>query len=240
MVFMSTSSDRDLPQPPWSSLRERPPARPPITRESIVDAALRIVDAEGLDALSMRHIGTELHCQASALYAHVSGKPELLQLLIDHVVGEVEVPDPDPERWQEQIKDVMRGYRAVLIAHGDLAGASLANIPTGHNTMLATDRMIAILLAGGLPNEVVAYAIDVLPQFVTVSSYEYGLFARRLQTDPEYFDRLNEYFASLPAERFPNIHRLLPQLAAPDDSPEQRFEFGLDMLVRGIAAMAVA
>jgi AcrR family transcriptional regulator len=237
MVFMSTPSG--LPQPPWSSLRERRPARPPITRDSIVDAALRIVDADGLDALSMRRIGNELRCQASALYAHVSGKPELLQLLIDRMAGEVDVPDPDPERWQEQIKDVMRAFRLVLLRHGDLAGASLANIPTGHNTMLATDRMIAILLAGRLPKQVVAYAIDVLPQFVTVSAYEHSLFARRLQTDPEYFDRLNEYFASLPPERFPNVHAILPQLAAPEDSPEDRFEFGLDMLVRGIAATAV-
>ena len=149
------------------------------------------------------------------------------------------VPDPDPERWQEQIKDVMRAFRVVLLKHGDLAGASLANIPTGHNTMIAIDRMIAILLAGGLPKQVVAYAIDVLPQFVTVSAYEHSLFARRLEQEPEYFERLNGYFASLPPERFPHVHAVLPQINPPDDSPEDRFEFGLDMLVRGIAATAV-
>ena len=117
----------------------------------IVDAALKVVDADGLDALSMRRLAEELGCQASALYAHVSGKPELLQLLIDRVAGEVQIPDPDPARWQEQLKETMRETYRVFIAHRDLASAALANIPTGHNALIAMDRTLAILRAGGVP-----------------------------------------------------------------------------------------
>jgi len=233
MVFVS-----NLPEPPWSSHVARRPARAPLTREGITAAALAIVDAEGLDALSMRRLAEQLGCGPSALYGHVSGKDELLHMLIDHVAGEVEVPDPDPERWQEQLKDVMRATRNVFVAHRDLAGASIANIPTGPNVVRVVDRLLALLLAGGLSRQVAAYAADLLPQFVTASAYEWSRFEQRMEHEPEYFERLHAYYEALPADRFPVVADLLVELMAPDEEDDARFEFGLDVIVRGLAALA--
>jgi AcrR family transcriptional regulator len=230
MVFVSSA---ELPHPPWSSLRGKAPARAPLSRDAIADAALAIVDAEGLDGLSMRRLAEELGTGPASLYAHVSGKPELLQLLIDRVAGEIEAPEPDPERWQEQLKEYARAIRRALMAHRDLAGASLANIPTGPNAIRSIDGLLALLRAGGLPDRVVAYAADLLPQFVTVDAYESSLFERR---GPEYFDEIAEYFAALPAERFPNVAALVPELMS--GGGDERFEFGLDVFVRGLATMA--
>ncbi|HTR33200.1 MAG TPA: TetR/AcrR family transcriptional regulator C-terminal domain-containing protein [Gaiellaceae bacterium] len=227
-----------LPEPPWSSRKTARPARPAITREAITGAALRIVDAEGLEALSMRRLADQLGCQASALYGHVSGKSEVLQLLIDHVAGEIEVPDPDPERWQEQVKDVLRAIHRTFLAHRDLAGASLANIPTGPNAMRVVDRFLALLLAGGLSRQAAAYAADLLPQFVTASAYEFSLFEQRVEREPDYFERLEEYYRALPADRFPVLADLVGELMAPDEEPTARFEFGLDVILRGLAALA--
>ena len=227
-----------LPEPPWSSRKAKRPARAPITREAITDAALRIVDAEGLEALSMRRLADQLGCQASALYGHVSGKSEVLQLLIDHVAGDIEVPDPDPERWQEQVKDVLRAIHRTFLAHRDLAGASLANIPTGPNAMRVVDRFLALLLAGGLSRQAAAYAADLLPQYVTASAYEFSLFERRVEREPEYFEQLGAYYKALPADRFPVLAALVDQLMAPDEEPAARFEFGLDVIMRGLAALA--
>jgi tetracycline repressor-like protein len=127
--------------------------------------------------------------------------------------------------------------RDALAAHRDLAGASMANIPTGPNAMRSIDGLLGILRAGGLPDQVVAYAADLLPQFVTTSTYEDSLFGQRMQREPEYFAELGAYFNSLPAERFPNVAALAPQLMQGDEG-DARFEFGLDVLVRGIAALA--
>jgi AcrR family transcriptional regulator len=233
MVFMSS-----LPEPPWSSRKERRTPRAPITREAITVAGLRIVDAEGLDALSMRRLAEELGCQASALYGHVSGKAEVLALMLDHVSGEVVIPDPDPAHWEEQVKEVARNIHAVLVAHGDLAGASLANIPTGPNSTFLIERFLALLLAGGLPKQVAAYAADLLPQFVTASAYEQSLFERRLAHEPEYFDKLHAYFRALPADQFPVLASMSDELMGADEPPEARFEFGLDVIVAGLAALA--
>lgn len=227
-----------LPEPPWSSRRERRPPRVPITREAITVAGLRIVDNEGLEALSMRRLAEELGCQASALYGHVSGKSEVFLLMLDHVAGEVVIPPPDPEHWPEQVKEVARNMHAALVAHGDLAGASLANIPTGPNSVFLIDKFLALLLAGGLPRQVAAYAADLLPQFVVASAYEQGLFERRVADEPEYFEKLHDYFRALPADRFPVLASMVTEMMAPDEPPDARFEFGLDVIVAGLAALA--
>ena len=191
MVFVSSAGD-ELPEPPWSSLQR--PRRPRLTREAITEAALALVDADGLDALSMRNVAERLGVQASALYGHVSGKQELIQLMLDRVALEIELPDPDPAHWQEQVKQFARTARRVLGSHRDLAGASLANIPTGPNMLGLIDRLLAVLAASGLPRQAVAYAADLLPQFVTASVYEESLFRQRLEREPAYFERIEAYF----------------------------------------------
>jgi AcrR family transcriptional regulator len=235
MLFVSSPP---LPQPPWSSLRDKPPARTPLSRDAIADAAMAIVDAEGLDGLTMRRLAQELGTGPASLYAHVSGRPELLQLLIDRVAGETPEIEPDPERWQEQLKEYLRAMHAALARHRDLAGAALANIPTGPQAIASIEVLLGILRAGGLPDQVVAFAADLLPQYVTVNAYEGSLFERRMQSEPEYLQAIGDYFRSVPAEHYPNFAALVEPMMAEGDSHDARFEFGLDVIVRGLASFA--
>jgi len=236
MVFVSNTPPAELPEPPWSSLRRR--RRQRLTREAITDAALALVDAKGLDALSMRNVAQRLGVQASALYGHVSGKQELIQLMLDRIALEIELPEPDPERWEEQVKEFARAARRALGTHRDLAGASLANIPTGPNMLVLIDRLLALLTASGLPRQAIAYAADPLPQFVTASVYEESLFVQRLEREPTYFDEIEAYFRAAPADRFPALADLVTELIGADEGPDARFEFGLDVIVQGLATIA--
>src|SRR5204863_5512530 len=88
-------SEEEVPPPPWQRVprREARRRRDPLTSEMIVAAALRILDAEGLDGLNMRRVGEELNTGAASLYWHVGSKDGLLDLLFDEVIGEQEVPD---------------------------------------------------------------------------------------------------------------------------------------------------
>jgi AcrR family transcriptional regulator len=233
MAFVST----EMPQPPWSSAREKP-ARKPLSRDAIADAALAIVDAEGLEGLSMRRLAQELDTGPASLYAHVSGKDELLQLLIDRVAGEVPPVEPDPERWEEQLKDYLRALRGVLRAHRDLAGAALANIPTGPNAVAAMEGMLGILRAGELPDPVIALAADLLPQYVNIEAYEGSLFAQRMEREPEYLEAIFEYFRALPADRFPHFAALADAMTDDLQDDDARFEFGIEVLVRGLATFS--
>ena len=236
-------SPDELPPAPRLPAREERPRRPrqrALTREAIVEAALAIVDAEGLDAMTMRTVAHTLGTGAASLYAHVSSKEDLIELVVERVIGEMRVvSDPDPTRWQEQVKQSMREMRAVFGRHRDLARASFARIPMGENALRGSEAMIGVLKAGGLPDRVIALACDLLPMYAMAIAYEESLYDFE-GTSQEDFDRfvasMRDYFSGLPRDRFPYMAALAPLLTEGDNN--ERFEFGLEVLVRGLAAMA--
>jgi AcrR family transcriptional regulator len=241
MVFVS--STESLPEPPWSSAKPRAaPARVPLSRDAIVDAAMVILDAEGLDAVSMRAVADRLGTGPASLYAHVSGKDELTALMLDRVIGEIEIPTVDPARWQEQLRDAMRAMRDALAAHRDIARVAIGEIPTGHNAIVGMETILAILLAGGLPKQVAAYAADLLPLYVVATVFEDSIRQSRMGMATEedvhaYVTGIRDYFGSLPVDRFPVLVSMAPYLT---EMEGDRFEFGLDVLIGGLAAVGGA
>jgi AcrR family transcriptional regulator len=231
----------ELPQPPWARTRRpRTAPRAPLAREEIVEAALRVVDRDGLEATSMRRVAEELGTAPSALYWHVRNKDELLQLVLDRVAGEVELPEPDPENWQEQLKIVGREMRRVLTAHRDIARVTLGAIPVGPNTLRVIEWVHALLREAGLPDRIVALVGDLAGLYVGAYAYEesLGLASPTGEDLPpeQVIAMLGEYWASLPPERFPHTLALLDVLFA--GGADERFEFGLDVIVRGLASLA--
>lgn len=232
----------DIPTPSWRAARKpaRPPRKPPISAEAIVDAALAIIDAEGMDALSMRRVAQKLDTGAATLYAHVQNKEELLDLVVDRVTGELELPEPDPETWDRQMLEGMRRVRDVYMAHRDLAKASFGRIPTSPNALRSSEGMLAILKAGDLPDQVIAWSADLIALYATSSAYEQGMLALREDQDPgstqRYFEQVGAFFASLPPERFPTLSSLLPAMMQGDDN--ERYTFGVEVILLGIQAYA--
>ncbi|HEX3311033.1 MAG TPA: TetR/AcrR family transcriptional regulator C-terminal domain-containing protein, partial [Streptosporangiaceae bacterium] len=143
----------DIPPPPWQRLPDRSSRRrrEPISREAIVKAAIDLLDREGLPALSMRRLGDELEAGAASLYWHVGSKDGLLDLVLDEIIGEQQVPDPDPARWQEQLTEVARMMRRASLRHPYVVRISIGRIPMGPNALVYSDRVLGILRAGGLP-----------------------------------------------------------------------------------------
>src|SRR5499427_11110824 len=108
-----------IPPPPWQRAPDRPSRRRRelISRDAIVTAAVQLLDREGLAALSMRRLAEELGTGAASLYWHVGSKDGLLDLVFDELIGEEQIPDADPSRWQEQLKDIARvGIGYLLLA----------------------------------------------------------------------------------------------------------------------------
>jgi AcrR family transcriptional regulator len=230
------------PAPPWrpSSPRRTRPAKAPLTRDEIVAAGLRIVTAEGIAAVSMRRLAAEFDTGPSSLYAHVANKDELLKLMFDEICADVPIPVPDPERWQEQIRQIARdGYEA-MVAHGDIARAALATIPIGPHAMRVSDAMLGVMVAGGLPPTIAGMALDRIFLYIVADAYESSLFRERVgSTDAEmraYFDVLTQqlvtYYEDLPESEYPHLRKHARALVGGDG--KRRFEFGLDMLVDGL------
>jgi AcrR family transcriptional regulator len=209
-----------------------------LSREAILDAALAVIDAEGLDAATMRRVATELGTGPASLYAHVADKDEMVAAVLDRVFAEMTVPDPiDPERWQEQLKEMARMIRATFGKHRDIARASLGHIPMGEGALPGMNAIVGVLLAGGVSEQVASYSVDILALYVTATAFEESM-EDFPAVDPEasaaFHEELKNFMAALPADRFPYLVALAGPLSAGDRN--ERFEFGLDILVRGIAS----
>jgi AcrR family transcriptional regulator len=230
-----------IPPPPWARTRRAaPPRRAPITRDAIVETALGVLDREGLDALSMRRVAAEMGTGAAALYRHVANKDELLDLLLDRVIGEIEPPPPpDPERWTEQLKDVARAVRAGMLRHRDVVRVSMGRFPAGPNGLRFAEGMLAILRAGGLPDRTAATASHLSSVIVNAFALEDVAPLGGAEATPEEVGAMiGGYLASLPADRFPNLIAVASDLGA--DDLDTRFELLLDIFVDGLAKRATA
>jgi AcrR family transcriptional regulator len=232
-------SDRTVPPPPWGRVpqRGRVRRRDPLTREAIVETAIRILDADGLDGFSMRRVAEALDTGAASLYWHVGSKDGLLDLVFDEVIGEQYVPDPDPERWQEQLKEVARTMRATILRHRDIVRISIGRIPLGPNALHYTDRVLAILRAGGVPDQLAVLGHHLLTSvvngFTMDETGEGGQPPSDRPPPDEIAARVREYLASLPAGEFPNLVALADQFTVKDQN--LRFELLLDLYVEGLA-----
>ena len=187
------------------STRDRP-AKPALSEEAIVDAALAITQAEGLDAVTMRRIASELDTGAASLYVYVANRSELLQAMIDRVMGTVPLFTPDPSRWREQVYQMMRAVRDALESHPGLS-AALHEPQATDNVLAGAENIFGILLAGGIASKDAAWGCDILLLITTASAAEAD--TRRASGYHTEDDkrtavaRMHATFTSLPPERFP-------------------------------------
>ncbi|HEU5417646.1 MAG TPA: TetR/AcrR family transcriptional regulator [Streptosporangiaceae bacterium] len=225
--------------------RGRARQRPALSRDEIVDAAIAIADAEGPDAVSMRRIAQVLRAGTMSLYWHIANKEHLVDLMLDALFAEVEVPEPSGN-WQADLRAYARSTRAVLLRHRWVIDFIGGRPGMGPNTLRSIDRSIALL--DGLPLD--------LPTKLTilqsVTTYVTGAAVRELQelrvqrqqeeqpgASPEDMQaEARAWRARLEqAGGFEHFIQIFEQNLDPDarETREDRFAFGLHCLLDGIA-----
>src|SRR5690242_20314802 len=102
-------------QTPWN--RPAEPRGSGLTRDAIVAAAIEIADEEGIEAVSIRRIATKLESRPMSLYSHIEHKGELIELMIDEVIGEAVLPGEVPDDWREALRQIAQRTRAAARAH---------------------------------------------------------------------------------------------------------------------------
>jgi AcrR family transcriptional regulator len=222
------------------STRDRP-AKPPLSEDLIVETALEIVRREGLEAVTMRRVATELDTGPASLYVYVGGRDELRHAMLDRVAGSITIEAPDPDHWREQVHRLVRAMLAALEAHPGIARVAVANVPTGENSLRVAESLLALLLAGGIDPQDAAWACDILPLITTALAVETATFVERGQTDAQRAERetvarLIAVFVSLPPAEFPNLTSMIAELTSGDG--DQRFEFAIDTFLDGLLARA--
>ncbi|MCK2217894.1 TetR/AcrR family transcriptional regulator C-terminal domain-containing protein [Actinomadura sp. ATCC 31491] len=222
---------------------ERPPGAD-LTRQRIVQTAIRIADGEGLAAVSMRRIATELGSTTSAmsLYRHVDGKEDLVHLMTDAVYGEDPPAATVPRGWRPRLELALRQVWGIHRRHPWLAQAvSLTRPQFVPNGMAHTDRVLQALDGLGLDARTMLHAVVSLMNFVhgTAVSLEAELQARTETgiTEDEWMRaRQAELGALLAAGAFPALAKVLGQPDI-DLDLDSVFEFGLRNHLDGIAVL---
>jgi AcrR family transcriptional regulator len=200
----------------------------------VVGAAAAVLRSSGIEEFSMRRVAEQLGTGTASLYAYVSGKDELLELVFDDLAGQVDIPSPDPNRWQNQVHQVLGDFRDLLIAHRGSALSGLGRIPTTPKMLKATDALAAILRAGGLPDRIVALGLDQLLLFVCADAFEDGILEGAGMTSAEielYHLDVHTFYSNLPTDRYPTLAEVGPEMV---DLDVDRFEFGLNVLLTGL------
>lgn len=228
-----------IPTPPWQRTPQRTSRRrrDRLTQAAIVDVGLRLLDADGLDGFSMRRVAQELDTGAASLYWHVGSKDGLLDLIFDTVTGEIEIPEPDPDHWHEQLKTVARNMRTTILSHRDIVRISIGRIPAGPNSLRFNERVLAIMRAGGVPDDIAVSGQ--LLMFSVVNGFtidETGLGEDAPEGSPPPADAasmVRDYFATLPKTRFPHLTAVADKYAKVDR--DSSFELLIDLFVDGLA-----
>jgi AcrR family transcriptional regulator len=210
------------------STRDRP-AKAPLSEEAIVDAAVAILRAEGLEAVSMRRVAAALDTGPGSLYVYVDGRDGLLEAMFDRIIAAVQLETPDPSRWRAQLHNLLGRLRAELITHPGMAAATMVDPPLTEVAMRLLENLLGILLAGGLDAQDAAWAADILAAQVTYAAIE----AELRRTDPSALaGEMPANFVRLPADDFPLITAHAAQLVAGDAG--ERFRFAIDVVIDGV------
>ncbi|WP_169914576.1 TetR/AcrR family transcriptional regulator [Rhodococcoides yunnanense] len=230
-----------------SSARTQP-AKPALSRSAIVEAALALIDENGLATVSMRKVATRLDTAAASLYVYVDDRKDLVEAAYDLALAGVRTPTAVEGSWRDQLRHVVVDQIDVLASHGDIALVALADAQIGSNSLRITERILSLLRSGGVPDETCIAAADLLDQFVTSSAIEQAAWARDALSagaeDPvsasgeamvsSAAGRIKAAYDALSADEFPAITAIEPHLAHTD--PADRRAWKLDAVLDGVTA----
>jgi AcrR family transcriptional regulator len=207
--------------------------RDPLTRERVIEAAMRVMDGEGLEAVSMRRVAREVGVEAMSLYHHVEDKEDLLDGICEHVMAQFDFPEP-VEDWAENCRRGARAWRRLLQAHPGVMRlfAEQRGPIRSIDSVRPMEFALRILRSCGLTDR------DTAQAFHAFGGYIQGFVMMELGSiaggsDEEHQKAHAELAAELPDE-FAALQACSPYFAECD--PDEQFEFGLDLLIRGLEA----
>ncbi|MEU7216771.1 TetR/AcrR family transcriptional regulator [Nocardia iowensis] len=215
--------------------RRARPAKAPLSREVIIETGLRILDQEGLAALTMRRVAQDLDTGAASLYVYVANRDDLMAAMLDHVLGTIE--QPTGGSWRERLVALVQASVAAMSRHEGLAVVALGAIPTGTNALVLIDRLLALLAEGGVDERTNSWAVDLLFLYITAAAAEQSAYNTKGMRAEAHLAEVEKRFAGLPADRYPMIVTMRESLMAGDG--DARAQWALRVLIEGILATPV-
>ena len=210
--------------------RRRDPNRPKrqtLTREQVLRAALDLADQRGIDALSMRELGRHLGVEAMSLYNHVANKDDLLNGIVDLVVGEIDLPS-DIGDWAAAMRTRARSAQQAFVRHPWAAQLIDSRTSSGPERLRYLDWVIGTLRQAG-------FSIDVsLHAYSALDSYVYGFARQQSHTSGEPAGSpaaAEELLSEIPTDQFPHLTDVINHWTETGYDPDADFDFGLTLIL---------
>jgi AcrR family transcriptional regulator len=202
--------------------------RAPLSRERVLRAAVALADLSGIESLTMRRLGQELGVEAMSLYNHVANKDEILDGIVDLVVGDIDVP-PTGTDWKAAMRQRAISAHEILLAHPWAAMLIMSRFNIGVGMTRYLDATLGRLREGGFSIE------GALDAWHTLDSHIYGFTLQELNLPFEVEDTQEVSAAVLgqfAADEYPHVVEVITQIM--QSGREENFEFGLDLILDGL------
>lgn len=206
-------------------------ARGSLDRSRIIDAAVELADAGGLEALTMRAIGARLGVEGMSLYRHVSDKSDLLDGLVDRVYGGMALPPASPQ-WRDWLRRRAIAVHEALLRHPWATALMESRVNPGRAVLAHHDLALEVLLGAGFDPAMATRAYNL------IDSYIYGFAIQQINLPFGSADELaevgEEMLDALPMDDYPHLFEVARTLLDGGFDYAAEFEAGLDLVLDAI------
>lgn len=203
-----------------------------LNRAAVVAAALRIVDRDGVDGLTMRALGAELGADPMAAYHHVPNKDAILDGVVEAVWSDIDIAVPQGIAWQEQLAAVAEAMRAGLQRHPNAVPLMASRPNVSRPGLVAVDRILGVVLAAGLDPAAALQFVGAAGEFVMGHAL--------VETSPPPPDDTADLAAAAAAAGdatpLPNLARAVAAVEMDEGWLDAVFAAGVAALVAGVEA----
>jgi AcrR family transcriptional regulator len=218
----------------------KPQSRVPLSRERVLDAAIRLADEGGIESLTMRRLARALGVEAMSLYNHVANKGDLVDAMVDLVVSEIDLPSTT-EAWDAAVRKCAISAHEVLLRHPwscSLVMSSASTRVPRNARIRYMEWLLGRLREAGFSPELTYHAYHALDGHIlgfTLWELGHSAAANAMRGDKDFADFAASFVRELRAADYPYLAEHAEQhLAAAGDDGASEFEFGLDLILDGL------
>ncbi|MEO7059345.1 MAG: TetR/AcrR family transcriptional regulator C-terminal domain-containing protein [Lapillicoccus sp.] len=214
----------------------RPSSRTPLSRERVLDGAMRVADAGGLASLTIRSLAQELGVKPMAVYHYVAGKEEIIDSIVDQVFGEMDLPAAEGN-WRQEMHRRCGSAREVLRRHPWAIPLLQSRTSPGPATLRHLDAVIGCLRGAGFSLDLTAHA------YALIDSYVYGFAMSEASLPINGPETVSDVAESMMLEYlaadYPNLLEFTTgHVLQPGYAFGLEFDYGLDLVLAALAAQA--
>jgi AcrR family transcriptional regulator len=219
--------------------------RPRLTRSKVLDAAVALADRDGIEAVTMRNLASDLGVEAMSLYYHVANKDELLDGMVELVMEEInravtQLADSEAD-WKTKLRDRILTSRRVMLAHPWAPHLFESQATMTPPVIAYFDATLGLLLQGGFSYDLAHHGMHAL------GSRALGFTQELFQPGSDEAEEASVEMLAAMADQFPHLTGMVAAVAhdQPDDTlgwcdDQSEFEFGLDLILDGLERMVAA